>query len=139
MKYLIATLATLLAPSLAWAETPQALLDQALLLGPAQLGAPEGQPVIFGQAGDAAYVANLGGPDCRTDADGCDTIRFSSFAPAADQAALDAWNAAGNGSQVALDGEWVSLSAEMPVTGNAQAVFANWNALLTQFVQTFEP
>ena len=93
-----------------------------------------------GAAGDLRTGRRcLGGPDCRTDADGCDTIRFSSFAPAADQAALDAWNAAGNGSQVALDGEWVSLSAEMPVTGNAQAVFANWNALLTQFVQTFDP
>lgn len=138
MKHVLIALATVLVAPAASAETPQALLDQAMLLGPAQLGSPEGQPTIFGQAGETAYVADLSGPDCRAGAAGCDMIRFSSFAPAADQAAVDAWNNAANGSTVALDGEWAVLSSEMAVTGNAQAVFANWNTLLMQFVQAFD-
>lgn len=125
------------APALS--QTPQALLEQALLLGPAQLGDAGGQLTIFGQAGTAAYSADLSGPDCTPEGAGCDRIRFASIAPPADQSAIDAWNAAGHGGTLTLDQGWLRLTSDVAVAGDGGAAFSGWNRLLSQFAQSFDP
>ena len=139
MKHLCAATILVLAATPALSETPQALLEQAMLLGPAQLGDAGGQLTIFGQAGAAAYSADLSGPDCTTEGAGCDQIRFTSIAPPADQAAIDAWNGAGHGGTLTLDQGWLRLTSDVAVAGNAQAAFSGWNTLLSQFAQNFDP
>lgn len=139
MKYFLAATLLALAGLPATAQTPQALLEQALLLGPAQLGDAGGQLTIFGQAGSAAYTADLRGPDCTATGAGCDRIRFTSIAPPADQAAIDAWSAAGNGGTLTLDQGWLRLNSEVTLAGGGEAAFAGWSTLLSQFAQSFDP
>jgi len=140
MKKLLAASALLALSGMpALSETPQMLLEQAMLLGPAQLRDAGGQMTIFGQAGTAAYSAELSGPDCTAQGEGCDQIRFISIAPPADQSAIDAWNAAAQGGTLTLDQGWLRLTSEVAVAGNAQAAFSDWNALLSQFAQSFDP
>jgi hypothetical protein len=140
VKYVIAaTIALTWATTPALSETPQALLDQAMLLGPAQLGDVGGQLTIFGQAGDAAYSADLSGPDCSALGANCDQIRFTSIAPPADQTIVDAWIEAGHGGTLTLDQGWLQLTSDVAVANDAQAAFSGWNALLSLFAQTFDP
>ncbi len=139
MKHFLAAAILALSGLPALAETPQALLEQALLLGPAQLGDAGGQLTIFGQAGTAAYSADLSGPDCTATGAGCDQIRFTSIAPPADQSLIDTWNGAGYGGTLTLDQGWLRLTSDVAVAGNAQAAFSGWNILLSQFAQSFDP
>jgi len=125
------------APALS--QTPQALLEQAMLLGPAQLGDAGGQLTIFGQAGTAAYSADLSGPDCTLEGAGCDQIRFTSIAPPADQSVIDAWNAAAEGGTLTLDQGWLRLTSDAAVAGDGAPAFSGWNRLLSQFAQSFDP
>ncbi len=67
-----------------------------------------------------------------------DQIRFTSFAPPADQAAIDAWNGAGHGGSLTLDQGWLWLSSETAVAGNASTAFSGWNTLLVQFAAQFD-
>jgi len=139
MKPILAAAILAFAATPALSQTPQALLDQAMLLGPAQMGDVGGQLTIFGQAGDAAYSADLSGPDCSASGAGCDQIRFTSIAPPADQSLVDTWIAAGHGGTLTLDQGWLQLTLEVAVGDDAQAAFSDWNALLTQFAAVFDP
>jgi len=138
-NFLAATALLALSTMPALSQAPQSLLEQAMLLGPAQLRDTGGQMTIFGQAGTATYSADLSGPDCTPEGAGCDRIQFTSIAPPADQSAIDGWNAAAQGGTLTLDQGWLRLTSDVAVAGNAQAAFSGWNTLLSLFAQSFDP
>lgn len=139
MKYILtATVALALIGGPALADTPQSILDQAMLIGPAQFGETNGQLTIYGQAGPAIYSADLSGSDCRVGGSDCDQIMFQSFAPPAEQSAIDAWNAGGYGGTLTLDQGWLWLTSDAQISDGTNAAFSDWNTLLTRFSETFD-
>lgn len=139
MKFLLtAALALLAAPS--WAQTsPQSLMDQALLLGPARMEDAGGQLTLFGESGTMSYVAVAIGSDCGTTGSACDEIRFQAVAPPSSSAGdpVAEWQDAGLGGSLAIgpDG-WLVLTDEASL-GDAAEAFGNWGRLMDAFQDLF--